>query len=331
MPEHGGRIALAARRFGIPVADWLDLSTGISPHGYPVVAPPASSWSRLPEPEDGLCQMAADYYGTPSLLPVAGSQAAIMALPRLREACRVGVLTPSFSEHARAWAAAGHAVEGLSADAMEQSLDALDVLVVGNPNNPCGRRFPRRDLLRWHAALAERGGWLVVDEAFADAHPQDSLARHADEPGLIVLRSVGKFFGLAGARVGFVLAAAPLLAALDHLLGPWTVAGPSRVAAATALADAAWQEQARRRLGVDSARLADLLGRHRLAPEAVTALFAWCPHPRAESIYQALARRGVLARRFHEPPGLRFGLPGAEQAWARLEKALEETADELEL
>lgn len=322
MLEHGGALRAAAERYHIPSNDWLDLSTGINPNGWPVPTIPATAWQRLPEPDDGLESAATAYFGTANVLPVAGSQAAIQALPRLRDPGRTGVLGPTYAEHAHAWRRAGHQVELLAVEALDAALDRSNVLVVVNPNNPTGMRFAPATLLDWRARLAERGGWLVVDEAFADATPEESLAVHAGLPGLIALRSLGKFFGLAGARVGFLLAEPGLLERALEQLGPWTVAGPSRWVAARALADRDWQERTRMMLARSGKRLADLLKRQGLPVADGTALFQWIPLPDAEYWQDALARRGVLVRRFVDPPGLRFGLPGAEPAWRRLEMAL---------
>jgi len=320
--EHGGALRVAAARYNIPVNDWLDLSTGIHPQGWSVPAVPAITWQRLPEPEDGLEAAAAAYYGSPQLLPVAGSQAAIQTLPLLREPCRVGVLNPSYAEHALAWRRAGHDVEALAAEALETAADRLEVLVLVHPNNPTGLRFAPETLLNWRERLARRGGWLVVDEAFMDATPAESLAGYASLPGLVVLRSLGKFFGLAGARIGFALTEPALRERLRDVLGPWTVSGPARWIATRALSDRRWQERMRNELPHLGARLAALLKRQRLPVAGGTALFQWVPLPEAEFWQDALARRGILVRRFTDPPGLRFGLPAIEATWRRLELAL---------
>jgi len=324
--EHGGRIHEAARRYGIPAEGWLDLSTGINPLGWPVPPLPVEVWRRLPEAEDGLVAAAQEYYGARSLLPVAGSQAAIQTLPVLRPSCRVGVLAPGYREHAHAWKRQGHTVLQLSATGIESALDGLDVLVLINPNNPTGETFAPATLLGWHERLAARGGWLVVDEAFADTMPRLSIAGHADRPGLVVLRSLGKFFGLAGARVGFVLAQEALLSALNEALGPWAVSGAARWVAKLALTDQGWQEAARRRLEGDARRLGELLARHGLAPSGGTCLFQWVETGQAHELYQALARQGILVRSFAAPASLRFGLPGTEAEWQRLDVALEQVA-----
>ncbi len=321
MLEHGGKLRQAARNYGIPLERWLDLSTGINPNGWPVPPVPATVWNRLPEADDGLEAAARHYYGTPHLLPVAGSQAAIQALPILRSPGRVGVIHPGYAEHAHAWRRADHQVVPLTPEAVEAAVDTLDVLVLIHPNNPTGHRFTSERLLAWHRRLTARGGWLVVDEAFMDATPKDSLIPHL-RPGLIVLRSVGKFFGLAGARVGFVAAEPDLLARLADHLGPWTVTGPSRWVVTQALQDQSWQVKTRRRLHHEAARLTDLLSEHGLAPAGGCALFQWVRTPQAATIQDALARQAIWVRRFDDPPSLRFGLPGDETGWQRLARAL---------
>lgn len=324
MLEHGGGLLRAAGQYGRSPQQWLDLSTGINPIPWLATVPGAASWQRLPEEEDGLIETARAYYQAPNLLAVAGSQAAIQALPRLRPASRVGILTPSYNEHAYRWGQAGHNVVSLAAGACEAAVDCLDVLVLCQPNNPTGECFPTDSLLDYHSRLSARGGWLVIDEAFIDPSPNDSLARYTDREGLIVLRSLGKFFGLAGARVGFVLAAQRLLKILDDWLGPWCVAGPSRAIARGALADVGWQAATRQRLRSDRARLVELLDRNELPPRGGCDLFQWVTTRQAEWIQAALAGEGILVRRFESPAALRFGLPATASDWHRLEHVLRE-------
>jgi cobalamin biosynthesis protein CobC len=322
---HGGRLHAAAARYGIDVGDWIDLSTGIAPFAWPAPALPADSWRRLPEegPEgDGLEDIARGYYGAAHVLPVAGSQAAILALPRLRAASRVIVAQGSYAEHAYAWAMAGHTVHARPVAGFGDAVDETDVMIIVRPDNPTGQSLSAATLLAWHARLAARGGWLIVDEAFIDADSAHSLALYSDRPGLIVLRSLGKFFGLAGARVGFVCASSLLLAQLASQIGPWSVSGPSRLIAREALADRAWQQEQRERLMQASAYLAQVLTEHGLAPDGGTALFQWVRTPHAVCIADALARHGVLVRQFDKPAALRFGLPGSLTDWARLRAVL---------
>ena len=319
MLEHGGRLRRAAEAYGIPLADWLDLSTGINPQGYPVPPVPADAWLRLPEDDDGLEAAATNYYGSAHLLPVAGSQPAIQLLPAVLRGERVSLLAPGYAEHAHAWTDR-HAV-AVGADEIDAAVAHSDIVVLVQPNNPTGVHFGRERLLEWHTRLARRGGWLVVDEAFIDTTPAQSLVPLAGADGLVVLRSVGKFFGLAGARVGFVFAPGSVRAALAERLGPWTLAGPARWAARHALADRAWQTQARAALLTAGERLQALLETHGL-PACGPALFKLVATPDAARLHAAFARRGILLRLFETPQAVRFGLPSDEAGWARLAAAL---------
>lgn len=327
MLEHGGRLRAAAQRYGIPLSDWHDLSTGIAPSGFELPAVPAEAWARLPEAEDSLETVARDYYGAESLLPVAGSQAAIQMLPRLRRQLQVGILSPCYNEHAEAWRREGHRLFEFSEGSVPRMLEQLDVLVVVNPNNPTGRLLPPACLLEWHQRLAARGGWLVVDEAFMDPTPADSLATHSHLPGLIVLRSFGKFFSMAGARLGFVLAEAKLLEQLDNALGPWPIAGPTRYIGTVLLADREGQRQQRDRLSAGSTRLSQLLTDHGLAPTGGCGLFQWVATEHADQLFELMARQAVLVRRYRHPQSLRFGLPGDDKGWERLARALATCAE----
>ncbi len=321
--EHGGRVRAAAQRYGIPESDWLDLSTGINPNGWSVPLVPQEIWQRLPQDDDELHAAAQSYYGTSRLLAVAGSQAAIQTLPRLRAPARVAVVAPSYAEHASAWLRHGHQVMPMSTAEILEIGDAVQVVVIVNPNNPSGRLFHRDELLHLYERLAARGGWLIVDEAFMDATPQHSLASASPQTGLVVLRSVGKFFGLAGARVGFVLAEQKLLSALAVLVGPWPIAAPSRYVTALAFRDAVWQQATRDALARAAQRLSALLGQHGLSPDGGCALFQWVCCSDAMSVHQQLARRGILTRQFEQPHSLRFGLPRDEAQWQRLAAALD--------
>jgi len=339
---HGGDLAEAERRYGHARSAWLDLSTGISPHAYPVPPPAADSWHRLPNDDDDLAEVAAAHYRCTHALPIAGSQDAIRILPTLLEPVS-GTFTAmaalTYGEYRPAFARAGHAVWTYCADpALAGSPSpsqpapfvlrpyaelphSIRHLVLVNPNNPSAEHYAPDVVMHWHAQLAARGGTLIVDEAYADVMPGLSVAHYCDRPGLIVLRSIGKFFGLAGARVGFALAESQRLQQLQHALGAWRVSGPARAAARAALLDTRWQAAALLRLQADGARLCQLLERHAL-PARGTPLFAWVRHPGAAELQAHLARHAIWVRRFDTQASLRFGLPGTDAAWLRLEQAL---------
>lgn len=327
--HHGGQLNAAARQWGIPIKDWLDLSTGINPVGWPVPDVPASVWQRLPEPDDGLAEQIARWAGAPvsaGCVPVSGTQAAIMALPTLRKTCRVGIPVPGYQEHGFWWQKHGHQVQPVSVEQMRDSeedwLDDLDVLVCINPNNPEGQQFSRDQLERWYWRLTKRGGWLVVDEAFLTGQDNDSVAPLTGNAGLVVMRSLGKFFGLAGLRAGAVLADEPLAQALSDALGPWAVSGPARYLMGRALADEAWQRATAERLKHDSQRLHQLLIEAGLPESTGTSLFRYVETDHAATIADGLAAQAILVRRFDQPSALRFGLPGTESQWSQLEVAL---------
>lgn len=326
MLEHGGRLLEAVRRYSIPREQWVDLSTGINPHPYIPPALPVTVWQRLPEDSDGLEAAASTYYGNAALLPLAGSQAAIQALPRLfaqtMPSTDVACVGPIYNEHPAAWQAAGHRVQicGTLAAALESS----HIVVLCNPNNPDGRLFDRDTLLAAATRLAISGGFLIVDEAFIDPHAHCSITaeagtRHAN---LIVLRSLGKFFGLAGARVGFLFAAREMRSAIAEILGPWAVSHPARMVATAALSDRPWQDAARIALLAANERLATLLAAP--GPNSGPALFRYLPYVRAVELHEFLAARGILTRLFENPAALRFGLPATEAEWSRLDIALKE-------
>ncbi|PWE43892.1 threonine-phosphate decarboxylase [Pseudomonas prosekii] len=328
MLEHGGRLRKAALDYAIAEADWLDLSSGLAPWPFPIPPIPLRAWARLPETDDGLEQAACDYYGAAQVLPVAGSQMAIQLLPRLRRAGKVGVLSPCYAEHAEAWRRSGYIVREVLEQEVDFFIDNLDVLVVVNPNNPTGLSLSPNRLLDWHSRLAQRGGWLVVDEAFMDNTPQLSLAAFANQVGLIVLRSFGKFFGLAGVRLGFVLAERKLLKLLAEQVGPWAVSGPTRVLGQACLQDTEGHARQRLRSEQASERLAAMLERYDLKPQGGCALFQWLITERAEELHEFMARRGILLRLFTHNSSLRFGLPADAAEEARLEQALQAFAKE---
>jgi len=322
MLEHGGNLRDAARHYGRD--DWIDLSTGINPHGYPAPTPSPGAWLCLPEPDPALLAAACAYYQAPHVLPVAGTQAAIQALPRLRAPSRVAVSAPSYAEHAHHWGQHGHRLRQVAYAELEAAVDVSDVVVVVNPNNPTGETIAPERLLDWATRLQARGGWLVVDEAFGDTATALSVAMHASHPGLIVLRSIGKFFGLAGLRLGFVAAHDSLLRDLADLLGPWTISGPAQEIALTALTDSAWQQATRASLRQSGDRMSRLLLDHGIASSG-TALFRWWPQTQPEAFHTHMAARGIWCRLFRDAGrGIRVGLPAGEPEWHRFEHALHE-------
>lgn len=330
---HGGGITEAAARFGGDLGDWLDLSTGINP--CPVALPevPERAWHRLPDRQtvdDARCA-AAQYYRTNGVLPlpVPGTQSVIQLLPRLMQfhqgaaapaGKRVAIFGPTYGEYARVLSAAGFAVDRIE-DASELVAEHGLVILV-NPNNPTGRAFAPADVLAMAARLDAQGGLLLVDEAFGDLEPDLSVAAHVRELGnLVVFRSFGKFFGLAGLRLGFVVASEPVLAAFADWLGPWAVSGPALTIAATLMQGDTKAIAAgilERRAGLDA-----VLDRAGLARIGGTGLFVLVKHVDAARLQEQLCQAHILTRKFdYAPTWLRIGLAPDAAGDRRLADAL---------
>lgn len=332
---HGGALSAALDRFGGRREDWLDLSTGINPMPAPLPPLPSDLFTRLPEAdlEREAYEAARHHYGataTAGIVAAPGSQALISLLPHLLPGGAAAILRPAYGEHARAFAAAGHRVCAVAN--VDEVPDGVAVAVFVNPNNPDGRRFERRSLLALGGRLAARGGWLVVDEAFMDGDPRESLAGEAGRPGLVVLRSFGKFFGLAGLRLGFALTTPALAASLAARLGPWAVSGPALHAGARLMADPRTVDRLRREIAARGRETRNAIADAGFTPQGDAGLFALVETLHAGAVFQALARRHILVRPFADPADwLRFGLVRNEGEAARLARALGEARREVGL
>lgn len=307
---------------------WIDLSTGINPHSYPHSPIPASAFARLPEPgaAEELKQLAAAHFGAPSARHVALSPGTQMLMPLLaqiaidRGAQNGAVLSPAYAEHARTARMAGLTVTEVE---NTSDLSAYGYVVVVNPNNPDGRITDRETLLTLAQATGRKGGLVVVDEAFIETGGTESLADATNGDALVVLRSFGKFYGMAGVRLGFAIAHPDIATELEARLGPWAVSGPALHIATEALADREWQSSMRLQLAEEARRLNELLKKAELKIAGGTSLFTLVRDVRAKTLFDHLGQHGILVRIFDErPDDMRFGLPGSETEWQRLKEAL---------
>ncbi len=318
---HGGGLMAARRDYPDAPEPWIDLSTGINAVPYKVELP-LEAFTRLPEPASvtALEAIAAQAYGVsdPAMVAAApGTQSLIHLLPRLLLGRRVVVVGPTYAEHAAAWTQGGSRVRMVDRLA---AVGTPDVVVVVNPNNPDGVRAPRMELLAVADRMADTGGVLIVDEAFADLEV-GTLAPLLPRPGLLLLRSFGKAYGLAGLRLGFMLGDAILAAMVREALGPWAVSGPAVWIGRAALADEPWRQATMARLTVDVQRLDSLLQKSGCRVIGGTRLFRLVALDNANGAFERLARRGILVRRFDgNSRWLRFGIPAGE-GWDRLEAA----------
>jgi len=325
-PAHGGDLDTARKLFPSAPEPFLDLSTGINPYHYPIPQFAAELLTRLPQPAAlaRLAAVAAEAYGAPSPAHVTagpGSQCLATQTAFLLARGRAAILAPTYSEYGRLAELAGHNVVEMAE--VGQLADARIAIVV-NPNNPDGRIVPKDTLLALADRLRRRGGLLMVDEAFMDVGPDGaSLCEYVEQDNIVVLRSFGKFYGLPGLRLSFAVATPAIAARLATGLGPWPVSGAAIAAATEALADAPWREAARKALAETAVRLDAMLARAGLSPIGGTSLFRLVRTQDAGRLFQSLGEAGILVRRFAEhPTWLRFGIPGAEPEWQRLEKAL---------
>jgi cobalamin biosynthetic protein CobC len=318
---HGGGLAAARARFG--AADWLDLSTGINPRAWPIADDVAIDWRRLPEEDDlrALEAAAAHHFGAhpDHVCAVPGTEVGLRlvgAMLATREAVPARHLVPSYRTHAE-FAPAIHAV---AADRLAEADGAT--LILANPNNPDGRVIAPDALI---ALLERRGaGWLAVDEAFADALPGIGLAGELrDDRRLVLFRSFGKFFGLAGLRLGFVLGPRDLLRELRGKLGAWPVSAAAIAIGTRAYADRDWIDAARDFLRDEAEALDLVLADAGLAATGACPLFRLVETDDAGELFEKLASKAILTRPFADRPRwLRLGLPGDEHHLARLAEAL---------
>lgn len=306
--DHGGGLDAAIARFGGTRAGWLDLSTGINPVPYPVGAFSADAWTALPD-KGAFARLEAaarKFWNVPegaAVLAAPGASALIARIPSLLPAGQVQIEGPTYNEHAAGFQAQGWEVVGHTAPAR----------VVVHPNNPDGRVWPDLDLDR---------SLTVIDESFCDVMPEHSLIKAATTPGVLILKSFGKFWGLAGLRLGFVIGDPALIAKLRDSIGPWQVSGPALELGAQALEDVAWADATRARLAEDAARLDTLMTAKGAKALGGTTLFRLYDVGDAQTWQERLAERHVWSRIFpYSIQWLRLGLPHPDR-WAQLEATL---------
>jgi cobalamin biosynthetic protein CobC len=332
--EHGGDLSVAMERFGGEPADWLDLSTGINPYSYPLPAGlPLSTWTALPAKaaQERLVAAARQTYRVPEqlgLVAAPGTQVLLSLLPNLLPDGPVAIASPTYSSHKKVWAREGRepvelsSVYALPADAR--------IVVLVNPNNPDGQLVDVRSLLEIARTLTERGGYLVLDEAFADVIPGASILPHLGGENVLVLRSFGKFFGLAGLRLGFLAGPKDVTSRLSGVLESWCLNGPALEIGTTALKDSSWQESMTRQLVDEMADLTLTLSQHGLSVFGGTPLYALAGLRNAKGLHEALARRRIWTRVFdYAPTWMRLGLPGGADKLERLSDALADAQKEL--
>ena len=312
LPFHGGGLDAAVARYGGHRDDWIDLSTGINPSSWPIPPLTPMCWTSLPDKDDSdrLIEAARRHWKLPRQSEVVlapGVSSLIAKLPFIKQPGTVTIRQPTYGEFAFAFANAGWTRR-----------ENGDTQVIVHPNNPDGQLSDRETILARHRQLT------IIDESFCDTNPDFSHAELASDEGIIVLKGIGKFWGLAGVRLGFAVCTSPLAVRLRNLLGPWPVSGPALQVGLGSLSDENWIITTRKRLRRDAERLDALLVRHAFRPEGGTSLFRLYRVPNASAVHGSLARQRILSRIFdHSGNRIRFGLPGSEDEWIRLEEVVE--------
>lgn len=332
LTQHGGRLGVARAAFPAAPEPWIDLSTGINPHAYPAPASTAVDRARLPDPLRlrELERVAARGFGVDEprrVVATPGTELALRLLPIAIGAKHAAIVTPTYSSHADAWRRAGATVVESAAHQLDLDSAAERVVVIVNPNNPDGAAIVRERVLELHDELHANGGSLVIDEAFVDVDPALSicdLAGTPRAPNLIALRSFGKFYGLAGVRLGFAIGSSLVTERLRGLIGDWPVSGDALAAGLAAYADTEWARKMRAMLRREATQLDALLVEHDFSIIGGTSLFRLARHANAAAMFERLLRAGILTRPFaHDATLLRFGLPGGDSAWRRLAAVLQ--------
>ncbi len=309
-PIHGGNLLSVSEQYKINADNWIDLSTGLNPNAFPVSAIPMEIFTKLPYDNPDFIESAMDYYGQENLLALNGTQDAIQALPNILAPHPVLLPEVGYQEHLHGWQLRGNDISLYPSWDMSAAIEVIDAwieknpqghVVVINPNNPTGLMFPVEVLHKWARNMAQ-GSYLIVDEAFMDLTPEGSLLCHELNDRVIVLRSFGKFFGLAGLRLGFAFGNQDILNALKDRQGLWAVNGPAKYVATQAFKNEAWQITARAQIQLLAkknqwlfTRLFSELNVNRKSTQGLFTSY-WLPTIQAQALYDYFCSQGILLR-----------------------------------
>ncbi len=318
---HGGRLDATIAEFGGNHSTWLDLSTGINPNAYPVPEIDPNSWARLPDEnsQNELIDAARRYYRVPQEMGIVsgnGTQSIIQNLPQVFLHKTIAIVSPTYEEYSHCWQKFGRMI--IKSDSLDRAVEAGNIVVLVNPNNPTAQRYQPDELLDAAQRLASKSGILIVDEAFADCAPELSIVPDMLD-NIVVLRSFGKFFGLAGLRLGFAICANNYAEALSRIQGPWSVSGPALAVGTKALRDEGWIAKTRIEIKQNSQAQVEVIEACGLKLIGNAGLFMEFEHSNPANFYNELQKEHILIRAFAERPNrFRFGLCKNMEALERL-------------
>jgi threonine-phosphate decarboxylase len=315
-PAHGGDVAAIARRYGVDPAALVDFSSNADPYGTPArvvsalyaLAQSKDELSQYPEPTaQALREAAGERHGIdPASVVVAnGATALLDAVVRTTAPGATVVPVPAFSEYRRAVESAGSrfvpyplnaSFDWDDAELLQRIADEkATLLILANPHNPSGLLVPAVRLRMLAEDCARLGTFVIVDEAFIDYAEKESLARSVPE-NVIVIRSLTKFFGMPGIRIGYAVASAPLAEAIASRLPSWPVGAVDLAAGVAALSRPDLTERSIQTNKRERVRLTRALRRAGITVFAAAANFLLLELPCHESELDAWLER--LVREF---------------------------------
>ena len=305
--EHGGDIDNAIQKYGGNKDSWIDLSTGINPHHYPYKLINISELKNLPCENDinKLNKVAKKYFKTfACVTAVSGAQAGINILPFLFPNKTVSILSPTYNEYQNVFSKSLTKINNV--EKLIQ-LKNSQVAIICNPNNPDGKLYCNEDLLE----ISKNVGYLIIDESYMDQYPGKSLSQKLDDQtNIIIIRSFGKFFGLAGIRLGFLISNKEINKKIEFLIGKWPISNIAINIANKALIDDVWIMNTISFLEEGSNFLDCLASKVSWKIVGGTNLYRLYETPNADHTQNKLANLKIWSRRFeYSKKWIRLGIP----------------------
>ena len=316
--QHGGDIDLAIKKYGGEREDWIDLSTGINGASYPWQESINVELRNLPSNKIlmQLEKAAARAYKIAECTEtaaVSGAQQIINLLPLCLKSCNsVAILGPTYNEYEKAFKRSGTKTKTVS-ETSELSLS--DIAIIVNPNNPTGKVIADETL----AGLSKKVRILIIDESFK----MFSSRRTLNFSNIIQINSLGKFFGLAGVRLGFVSGPSDFIKEVKEMLGPWPVSSLAAEIGIVALNDKVWISEMEKILVTESNALHEACNSRNWELVGRTFLFHTYATSSCLEVEKQFAAHGIWVRTFdYSETWVRLGIPTSENAWTRVKQAL---------
>ena len=316
--QHGGDIDLAIKKYGGQRADWIDLSTGINRTSYPWQESVKVELRDLPSSKllMGLEKAASRAYkvaeGTDTAA-VQGAQQIISLLPIcLKNYNSVAILGPTYNEYEKAFKSSGIKAETVSE---VSKLSSSDIAIIVNPNNPTGKVIAEEIL----DDLSKKVRILIIDESFK----MFSSRRIQKFDNVIQINSLGKFFGLAGVRLGFVSGPSDFIKSVREMLGPWPISSIAAEIGIIALNDTTWISEMEKILLEGSNVLHKACSTKNWKLVGKTNLFHTYATSSCLEVEEQFAAHYIWIRTFdYSQTWIRLGIPTSKYEWTRVRQVL---------